>query len=120
MQASVSRGWREPDIFHNVDLAARWPAHRGDVVSQHPESRPHSLAVGNLDASLHAAVLHGIEPFGFHASRGIYAGLWILNMYVEMAETVQVHVFGRIRVCFEFVVPAAVGAEIVRPVNGVR
>src|SRR6266852_6108552 len=44
------------DVLHDVDLAALGPSDGRDVVPQHPESGPHSLACGNLDARFKAAV----------------------------------------------------------------
>src|SRR5229473_306875 len=44
------------DIFHDVDLAASGPADGTDVVTQHPECRPETLAVGNFNSRLKPSV----------------------------------------------------------------
>src|SRR5436190_17935407 len=44
------------DVFHDVDFAALGPADGRYVISQHPESRPHSLPCRNFDAGFKAAI----------------------------------------------------------------
>src|SRR5215469_3422496 len=56
VKRTVNRTWLLADVFHDVDFAARGPARGGDVFAKHPESRPHSLPCGNLDARLKATI----------------------------------------------------------------
>src|ERR1700682_6083882 len=46
-----------PKILHDVQLTTGGPAHRPDVFTQHPESRPDTLAKRKLDPGLNPAVL---------------------------------------------------------------
>src|SRR5688572_17015758 len=38
------------NVFHNVDLAAPWPAYGINIVSQHPKCGPKALSIRDLDA----------------------------------------------------------------------
>src|SRR5262249_5819858 len=62
------------DVLHRVDLAAGGPADAADVAAQHPERRPHALAVRDLDAGLEVAVLLGEAARGVEPGRGVLAG----------------------------------------------
>src|ERR1019366_7197110 len=59
------------DVLHDVDLAACRPADLIDVVTEHPEGRPHPLTVGNFDAGFKAAVGLGKFAEGFETRRGV-------------------------------------------------
>src|SRR3954471_20754796 len=56
MNSAVHEGRFLADILHDVDLATLGPADFGDVVSEHPERGPNSLAAGNLDVGLEASI----------------------------------------------------------------
>jgi hypothetical protein len=45
-----------PDLFHDVDLAAARPSDIADVIAQHPEGRPNSLPVRQLDPSFKTTI----------------------------------------------------------------
>src|SRR6185503_17258765 len=53
---AVDRGRLLADVLHDVDLAARRPADRADVVTEHPDRRPVPLPFGKLRAHLDASV----------------------------------------------------------------
>src|SRR6267154_1743019 len=53
------------DIFHDVDFAALGPTDGRDVVTKHPEGRPHSLPGRNFDAGFEAAVGLAETALGF-------------------------------------------------------
>ena len=56
MDRAVDDVWLPADVFHDVNLTAVRPADRADVVAKHPERRPDSLAVRDLDACLDPSI----------------------------------------------------------------
>src|SRR6266700_1966082 len=73
------------DVFHDVEFAAGRPAEGGDVVAEQPESGPHSLRFGDLDARFDAAVHETEVALGFEAGGRIDAGRWLAREDVELA-----------------------------------
>ena len=55
MQGAVVHARFTADIFHDVDLAAFWPAVAGYVVAEHPERRPDALTLRDFNACFEAA-----------------------------------------------------------------
>gem|GEM_PF-5555617 len=58
-------------VLHDIDLATIWPTNRIDVISQHPECRPHSLPIGQLHACLDPTVAGLKFGLGLDAGRSI-------------------------------------------------
>src|SRR6266699_1380809 len=56
VKRAVNRSRLLADVFHDVEFAAPGPAGGGDVIAKQPESGPHSLPRGNLDARFKATV----------------------------------------------------------------
>src|SRR5256712_5211410 len=61
------------DVLHDVDLAARGPADRGDVVAQHPERGPQPLTARYLNTGLDATVLPRAQALGLEPGRRVFA-----------------------------------------------
>src|SRR3979490_3181038 len=58
VKGAVDRGRFAADVFQDIDLPTVRPANLLDLVAKHPERRPQSLTVRNLDARLDAAIGH--------------------------------------------------------------
>ena len=104
MQAAIGDPRRKTHVLHDVDLAACRPVHRGDVIAEHPEGRPHALAERDFDARLDAAVLDSPEALGLDARGSIDTRGRILDVDVEVAEAIHVGVFGGVGIGFELLV----------------
>src|SRR5262249_12997093 len=61
------------DVFHDVDLAAGGPAHRANVVTEHPEGGPDTLSERNLNACLESAITLAEESLRLQPRRGVVA-----------------------------------------------
>src|SRR5215471_1166326 len=61
------------DVFHDVDLAAVWPASLFDVITHHPKRGPDALSPGDFDASFEASEFLRELTLGLQASRGVVA-----------------------------------------------
>src|SRR4029077_2048529 len=71
MQGAVNGAGFLADIFHDVDLAALWPAGRGDIFAEHPERGPHSLPFWDFDSRFEAAVGLREEALSLEAGGGV-------------------------------------------------
>src|SRR6516225_6419551 len=56
VKRAMHRAGLPADILHDVDFATSGPAGGRDVIAKHPESGPHSLPRGNLDARFKATI----------------------------------------------------------------
>src|SRR5437588_580310 len=109
------------DIFHDVDLAASWPAGGTDVVTQHPESRPDTLAVRDLNSRLEPSVgLTELIP-GEQSCRCVVASYTVSSLegFLEclnyQESTFLIRVGSATRISFEFVVAPTVTANVEGP-----
>src|SRR6266496_3209299 len=109
------------DVLHNVDLAAGGPASRCNVVTEHPECRPDSLPIGDLDSRFEPAVglgesSQGLQPRGCvlagdAVGSGIVFGDGANHQHAVLDRSIR-----RPRcVGFEFLVAPAATAGIVGP-----
>jgi len=57
---------RVTNVFHNVDFVASGPADSIDVIAQHPESRPNTLAIRHAHASFHITIGESLFIFGIN------------------------------------------------------
>src|SRR5438552_6207761 len=93
----------------------------GDVVAEHPESGPHSLPRGNLDARFEAAIGLAEQALGFHTSRGVIprnaigAGVGFFLGDDDEIAAPDLSVLRSIGVVLEFLVAPAVAANVVPP-----
>src|SRR5262249_11692270 len=105
-----------PDVFHDVDLAARRPAHAGDVVAEHPERGPQALSGRQLDARLEASVALaelplGLEPRGGVVARdAVGAGIGFAVGPNDERAVLDMSILQLIRVTFELVVAPTAAA----------
>src|SRR4029077_13019864 len=56
VNGTVYNRWLFANVFHNVDLAEIGPTGFVNVVAQHPEGGPDSLATRNFDAGFEASI----------------------------------------------------------------
>src|SRR5262249_34785274 len=56
VHGSIDRGRHEPDILHDVDLAAGRPTHRVDVGTEGPDRGPGAISSRDLRAHLDATI----------------------------------------------------------------
>src|SRR5579863_5544460 len=74
-RAADMRRWiAAVDVFHDVELAARRPVDRDDVVAEQPERGPHALRLRKLDARLDAAVHETETALRFEAGGRVDPG----------------------------------------------
>src|SRR5260221_7493400 len=73
MQRAVNGGWFTSDVLDDVDFSAFRPADVFDVGAEHPERRPQSLAVRDLDARFKSAVRRREAVQGFEARGRVFS-----------------------------------------------
>src|SRR6266853_14229 len=107
-----------PDVFHDVNFAATWPSHRAAIIAQHPECRPHSLPVWNLDARFKATILLFKLAGGLHPRRSIVArdtvgpGICFLECGDNQRTILNLRVLRATRVVLWFVIAPTIAAYI--------
>src|SRR6201999_730267 len=74
MKCSVYHPGLLADILHDIDLAALRPFRLVNVVAHHPERRPDSLTIWNLDARLKAPVFLAELPLCLKPCGCVVAG----------------------------------------------
>src|ERR1700682_5861198 len=118
MNRAVNDGRFLPDVFHDVDFAATRPSHRAAIIAQHPECRPHSLTVWNLDARFKAAILLFKLAGGLHPRRSIVAcdtilaGVSLLQCGDNQGTIMDLRVLQAIRVVLQFVVAPTITTSL--------
>src|SRR5215470_4234353 len=113
------------DVFHDVDFTGRRPAGGGDVVAEHPESGPHSLACRDFDARFKAAVGLAEKPLGFGAGGSVVArnavrageGSAFLLRGDDKIAALNLSVLQAVGVALEFIVAPAFAAGVVGPLG---
>src|SRR5260370_29457557 len=109
------------DIFHDFDLTARGPAGRIDIVTQHPERRPDTLAVRDPDSRFKPAVGLGELILSEQSRRCVFASSVIRprESFLERLDyqqaTVAIRVCIAARIGLQFVVTPTVAANIKPP-----
>src|SRR5260370_2353692 len=113
------------DIFHNVNLAAQGPSHRADIVTQHPESRPQTLAVGDFDSSFKAPIGLPKRSLRFQPCRSVITRNTIgsrkgfvkrLDNQIAVLQSYILHATG---VGLQLIVAPAFPSNIVGPLDAV-
>ena len=110
-----------PDVFHDVDFAASRPSRLVNIIAQHPECRPHSLSVGNLDARFKAAILlfklaRSLHPRGSVIARDtIRSGISFLQCGDNQRTILNLRVLRAVRIVLKFVVAPTIAAGLQRP-----
>ena len=66
------------DELHDVDFSTRWPADCSNVVSEHPDGRPDTLAVWKRSAYIDATKFPRFDALGFDAARGVVRCIEVL------------------------------------------
>ena len=114
------------DILHDVDFAALGPANGGNVVAQHPESRPHALPRWNLDARFKPAVSLIEKTLRFDPRRSVTVHravatsvAWLLTSCKDEIPALDLGVLSQVGVTLEFLVAPALSARIVIPFGGI-
>src|SRR5215467_8989951 len=116
------------DVFHDVDFTGRRPAGEGDVVAEHPESGPRSLACRDFDARFKAAVSLAEKTLGLEAGGSVVArnavrageGSAFLLRGDDKIAALDVSVLQAVGVALEFIVAPAFAAQVVSPLLGIR
>src|SRR4051794_38053755 len=118
MDGTMHGGRLFSDVLHDVDFTRGRPAGRGEAIAEHPECRPDSLAVGDVDPGLDAAVSEAFQSLAFDpAGRVAAPGLYGFDDQVAIA--VLIHVVRAVGIVFEFRVAPSVGAEIISPIRAI-
>src|ERR1700691_2777460 len=113
------------DVLHDVDLTAFGPASRGNIVTQHPKRRPHSLARRNLDAGFEPSVGLREPTLSLEPGRCIFPRNVIVAFVTLLARddneipVLDVRVFSSIRIGLEFLIAPAPAAQFVSPLGRV-
>src|SRR4029077_19727742 len=109
------------DIFHDVDFAAGRPANGIDVVTEHPERGPDSLAFWDLETRLETPVGLGEVSSSLKPSRGVVSSnpvgareCFLKYRNDEIAIFLE-GILGTVGVVLEFVVAPAVAASFENP-----
>src|SRR4029077_17295227 len=101
---------------HDVDFAATRPSQGAAVIAQHPERRPYSLPVRNLDARFKAAILLLKLARGLHPRRSVVArdtvgpGVCFLQRGDNQRTILYLHVLRATGVILQFVVAPTVAS----------
>src|SRR5207249_5582252 len=126
VRAAVDRRRLAADVFHDVYFAAGRPTCPINIVPEHPESRPHALARGKLDAGFKAPLsllkkVLALEPRrGVVARHTVRARVGLLELLDHQVAILNGSVDGAVCVVFELTVAPALAADIVRPLCRVR
>ena len=110
------------DGFDDVDFAAAGPSDFVEVLAEHPERRPDSLADRERDSGFYSAVLERKLAFGEHACGSVFLPFVVFFLRTDMQNSVlDVGVLFAACVVFPFVVaPAACArADFKTPFAGV-
>ena len=113
--------WLLADVFHDVDFAAGRPAFRLNVLTQHPEGGPYSLAAGDLDARLEASI--GLLEFplclepggGVAIQHAVPIAVGFVARSDDQVAILQLNVLQMVGVVLQFVVAPAIAAGLDRP-----
>lgn len=120
MHGAVDQRRLAADVLQDVDFAAGRPPGGADVVAEHPERRPDTLAFGDLDARLEAAIGPARLALGQQARRGVHlaAQRFLARGDHQIAVAVERGVLRAVGVVLELgVAPAVVVAEIEPPLG---
>src|SRR5713226_1248973 len=113
------------DVLHDVDLAAKRPFRGGDIVAEHPERRPDSLALRDPDPCFEASVLLSELPCGLQPCRGVTTcnAMWVCISLARCCyDKLAVLLMSVLRpggVILQLVVSPAVAAGLDHPFSGV-
>src|SRR5260221_7424463 len=114
-------GWLAPDVLHDIYFAASGPAHGAKIVPQHPEGRPYSLSVGELDSRLDSAVFESLKALRFEAGGGVITvAVSFLPRLDHQVAVLDAGILGAIRVILVFVVPPTASAKIEGPFGAIN
>jgi len=104
--------------FHDIDFTTSGPASLADVFTQHPESRPDSLTVGELCSHFDLSVLDREFTSSVDTGRGN-----VVSFFVGLDDEVtifDVSVFGAVGIVFKLVVTPTISSGVMVPFVGVK
>ena len=119
MDGAVDYGWLFADVFHDIDFAAVGPAGGDHIIAEHPERRPHALAVRDFYPRFDLAVFDAEFTLAFQARGSVAARLTFDGANDKMAGAVTEHVLAGAGVDFEFAIAPTAAAEIEGPFGGI-
>src|ERR1700739_881789 len=126
VDGAVHGGRFLPDIFHDVDFAARGPMLRVDVVSQHPEGGPDALPAGDLNPRFKTPVrlLEFVQSLdscrGVAKQHAMFVAVALPARCDHELSRLRLDVLHAVGVVLEFMIAPSVAPGFDDPFGGIR